>query len=125
MLILSVERMPAFLAAQRLRSAAGLEPAVKLLTEVKKMGNEQNSPTSSQSAELTGYVINSYSISTEPLSGICKQPALWGDGYGKHGNTSIPLIYFQKPKWIDEESFLQIVKSIQLNLPKGFKVVHT
>jgi hypothetical protein len=78
----------------------------------------------SKSAQTSCYAIKSYSISTAPLSGICKQPAVWGDVVGEHGNTSVPLVYFQKPKWIDDESFIGVVKSIQLNLPKGFNVVH-
>ena len=68
--------------------------------------------------------IISYSITTEPLSGICKRPALWAECLGEHGNISCPLIYFQKPKWIDEKSFLEIVKSIRLDLPKGFMAEH-
>ena len=86
--------------------------------------SEPKTVDSSETIQTPCYVINTYSISTKPLTNICKQPALWGDSCGKHGNTSVPLIYFQKPKWISEESFLKIIESIHLNLPRGFKAEH-
>ena len=65
--------------------------------------------------------VTAYSISINPISGICKQPALWAVLTGEHCNASFPLIYFQKPKWLNESSFLKIVKSVRLDLPRGFE----
>jgi len=62
--------------------------------------------------------VKDYEISLEPILGFCKRPALWG----YCGNEIVPLVYFQKPKWITEESFLEIVKNIKLELRKNFKV---
>jgi hypothetical protein len=45
---------------------------------------------------------------------------MWADGLGEHCNESVPIIYFQKPKWISEESFLNIVGRINLDMPAGF-----
>ena len=54
-----------------------------------------------------------YHIS-EPIKGICESHVLWiseGNGYAL-------LIYFQKPKWIeDEELWQRIVASIRITLP--------
>lgn len=60
------------------------------------------------------YKIYSYFIAMDPIKGQCKQPSLWG--YEKEENNILPLIYFQKPKWLDEESFKKIVKSIKLEI---------
>jgi len=63
--------------------------------------------------------IDTCELSLSPITGICKSPALWG----KNRATLIPLIYFQKPKRISKESFLEIIKSIELCLPKEYEVV--
>ena len=35
--------------------------------------------------------------------------------YGRNDkNKLIPLVYFRKPKWIDEQSYLEVVKSIRM-----------
>lgn len=62
--------------------------------------------------------LEKYSKTTHPISGICKRSALWGH----KGSRIFPLIYFQKPKWISEESFTKIIESIELNLDKNTKI---
>lgn len=66
------------------------------------------------------FIMGSYSISTKPISGICKQPALWG--HEKNRASMVPLIYLQKPKWISEETFLRIVESIRLDIPRDIEL---
>ena len=62
-----------------------------------------------------------------PIKGICKQNALWGevksDIVEKHYYHT-PLVYFQKPKWIDDGTFQTIIDSIIVNLPVGFELKH-
>jgi hypothetical protein len=66
--------------------------------------------------------IKNYSI-CGPIRGICKRPAIWGhmtvDGMP---NGMVPLVYFQKPKWLDEETFHEIVKTVTVNLPRGLGI---
>jgi hypothetical protein len=47
--------------------------------------------------------LGSYSISTRPVLGICKQAALWGHDAERNGMT--PLAYLQRPKWISDEGW--------------------
>lgn len=62
--------------------------------------------------------IDSYSISG-PISGICKQHAMWA----QEGSVTSPLIYFQRPAWIKDDSvWLKLVKSIKLEVQHGFEV---
>jgi len=62
--------------------------------------------------------LDSYSIS-QPAEGICKQSAVWGQS----GNSTYPLIYLQRPKWIkSDEKWKEIVDSVKLELPKGFEI---
>lgn len=49
----------------------------------------------------------------KPIKGICKQYGIWlnevdGD------NVCSPLVFFQKPKWIDEKEWIKIMKKIGL-----------
>ena len=62
-----------------------------------------------------------------PIQGICKQSGLWAEvesdlvvGY----SYVTPLVYFQKPKWIDEDVFKEIIKALTISLPKDFKLKH-
>jgi hypothetical protein len=56
---------------------------------------------------------------SRPIQGVCKQYAIWT----REGNTSVPLIYFQRPSWIEsDEAWEAIIDSIELNLPVGFQV---
>ena len=64
--------------------------------------------------------LKTYEINRKPIQGICKQPSMWGTCADNNG--IYPLIYFQKPKWMDEESFKLIVSSITLNLPYGTEI---
>jgi len=89
------------------------------------MNKENKTANGSKFRGTNCYTITAYSISTKSLRGICEQPALWAEGLGDHRNTVTPLIYFQKPKWIDKRSFVKIIKSIRLDLPEGFKIYHT
>lgn len=62
--------------------------------------------------------IKSYSVNG-PVLPIVKQHAIWVDG----GEGLYPLVYFQRPKWLkDDAKWLQIMKSIKLELPAGFEV---
>lgn len=63
--------------------------------------------------------IASYYIG-KPITGFCKRRAIWCDnGKGCH----FPLVYFQKPKWLSEETYQTIVDSIMVNLPVDFEVM--
>jgi len=64
--------------------------------------------------------LKTYEINRKPIQGICKQPSMWGTDADNNG--IYPLIYFQKPKWMDEESFKLIVSSVTLNLPYGTEI---
>lgn len=63
--------------------------------------------------------LESYSISVEDNSPF-KSPTLWGNRADK--NETYPLVYFRKPKWVSEESFKEIVKSITVSLPKDIEI---
>jgi hypothetical protein len=76
-----------------------------------------------ENAEAKKCVLCSYYLNTKGVDGVCKRPALWGeiekiDNDGKSLFHS-PLVYLQKPKWIDDETFIKIISSISLYLPKG------
>jgi len=60
--------------------------------------------------------LENYDIAIKGLKGICKSPSIWGSVKGK--NELVPLIYFQKPKWMDEDDFYEIVRSVKLRIPK-------
>ncbi len=55
-----------------------------------------------------------------PVSGICKQSAVWARGEdGVHS----PLIYLQRPKWIEDDAvWNRIVASVQIRLPRNLEV---
>jgi len=55
---------------------------------------------------------------SKPVKGMVKQWGLWV----KENHQIAPLVYFQKPKWIQESQWEQIVNAIEINLPEGFKV---
>lgn len=63
--------------------------------------------------------LKSYSISIED-NGPVKSPTLWGNHADK--NETYPLVYFRKPKWISEESFKEIVKTITVSLSKDLEI---
>ena len=49
----------------------------------------------------------------KPINGICKQYGIWLNGIdGK--NILAPLVYFQKPKWIDEKQWKEIMTKLNL-----------
>ena len=49
----------------------------------------------------------------KPVKGICKQYGVWLNGLnGK--NVVAPLVYFQKPKWIKEKDWIEIMQDIGL-----------
>lgn len=49
----------------------------------------------------------------QPITGICKQYGIWLNGIGKK-NMTAPLVYFQKPVWIDKKQWLEIMEIIGL-----------
>lgn len=56
--------------------------------------------------------IESYSI-CRPVKGICKQWAIWGNS----GSKTYPLVYLQRPKWIDsDEGWETLMRSIRLDI---------
>lgn len=62
--------------------------------------------------------IDSYSVN-RPLSGICRQYAVWANS----GNTTWPLVYLQRPKWIvDDKVWEKITRAIRIDLPEGFEI---
>jgi len=89
-----------------------------------ELNNEDVSTTPTSGVPLKRLVrhLEKYSISTEPLSGVCKSPAFWGH-YKEDKSGISPLVYFKKPKWISDESFAEIVKHLSLDLPEGHKIV--
>ena len=64
--------------------------------------------------------LKTYEINRKPIQGICKQPSMWGTCADNNG--IYPLIYFQKPKWMAQESFELIVKNIKLDLPQNTEI---
>ena len=66
----------------------------------------------------SGLKIKSYFVSS-PIKGICKQYGIWVSG---NVNSIMPLIYLQKPKYIDENKWDEICKSVKITLPEGFEV---
>jgi hypothetical protein len=58
--------------------------------------------------------IASYSISKNGLQGYRKSPTIWG--YDKDDNTSYPLAYLRKPKWMCDKDWDVILNSISLDL---------
>jgi hypothetical protein len=49
----------------------------------------------------------------KPMKGICKQYSVWLNQVdGK--NVVFPLVFFQKPKWIDAEQWKKIMSDIGL-----------
>ena len=63
--------------------------------------------------------IESYSISIEN-NGHVKSPTLWVQRKDK--NAIYPLIYFRKPKWVDEDDFKKVLENIKLHLPQDFEL---
>ena len=64
--------------------------------------------------------VSSYSISG-PCKGICKQHMIIAKE--ENSNGYYPLIYLQRPKWIeDNECWEKICYSVLINLPNGFEV---
>lgn len=56
-----------------------------------------------------------------PVKGLVKQWAIWAGN--KSGNSHVPLIYLQRPKWIkDDAKWEEIVSSLVLNLNKSMDV---
>jgi len=68
------------------------------------------------------YTIDCCFISTTPVKGICKSPALWGN-CNKNNSMIFPLIYFRKPKWLDDESFSKIVESMEIVFPENINEI--
>lgn len=69
--------------------------------------------------QMTEFKVKSYQIEIKGIDNICKSPSLWMTFETKTGSSFSPVVYFKKPKWISEESFINIVKSIEINLPKN------
>lgn len=59
-------------------------------------------------------------LTMKPLPGICKSCAVWG----RFGDDPawLPLIYFRRPNWLSEDSFVKIVRNLVLQLPVNFEV---
>jgi hypothetical protein len=63
--------------------------------------------------------INKTYITINGLKGISKSPSMWGEVKGK--NEDVPLIFFKKPKWMDTDDFNELIKTIQIYIPKDKK----
>lgn len=50
---------------------------------------------------------------SKPVSGICKQYGIWLNGINEK-NVTAPLVYFQKPEWIDKKQWKEIMQRIGL-----------
>lgn len=58
---------------------------------------------------------------SSPRKGQSKQYAIIA--MAKDSNRAMPIIYLQRPKWIEDDAvWLEIVKSIRLELPRGFEI---
>lgn len=44
----------------------------------------------------------------KPIKGICKQYGIWLNGVGGK-NVSAPLVFFQKPKWLNNSQWKEIM----------------
>ena len=61
--------------------------------------------------------IESYFVAS-PVKGACKSYGIWVT----EGNTSAPLVYLMKPRWVDNEQWSEIVNALKLELPSGYCV---
>jgi hypothetical protein len=61
--------------------------------------------------------LGSYSISSRPISGVCKRAAIWG--HEQDTGTTFPLAYLQRPKWVTDEAWEKILHAINLEFQKG------
>jgi len=64
--------------------------------------------------------LKAYEINIKPISGICKQPSMFG--HNAENNSISPIIYFQKPKWMAQESFELIIENLRLDIPLNTEI---
>lgn len=62
--------------------------------------------------------IESIAKSPDGLRGYRKSPIIWGN---IPPNTSYPLAYMRKPKWMTDADWKVLFNGIQVTLPKDFK----
>jgi hypothetical protein len=63
--------------------------------------------------------LKGYEINLNGIQGVSKSPGIWGHVKGE--NMTIPLMFLKKPKWMVQEDFNMIVKSIQIYIPGNFQ----
>lgn len=64
--------------------------------------------------------ISSYSKTTYPVDGVCRQSAIWASD-GKCG--VYPIAYIRRPKWIKSDAaWEKIIAAIKLELPEGTEI---
>lgn len=54
----------------------------------------------------------------KPIHGMIKRYGIWIQEDAK----IVPLVFFQKPKWIPDEQWADIVNAIEINLPKNYRI---
>lgn len=57
----------------------------------------------------------------KPMQGICKQSGIWCQS--ETGGIN-PVMYFQKPKWISQESFDKIISKMTVCIPLDVELDH-
>lgn len=55
-----------------------------------------------------------YIFKSDPIPGVCKQYGIWVET----GNNSYPLVYFQKPKWIDDKHWDNLIANLAGTIKK-------
>jgi hypothetical protein len=63
--------------------------------------------------------IAKYSIQTKSMKPLCVSPSVWGTV--QKTNEMVPLMFFKKPKWMHQDDFIELVKTVQLYIPANFE----
>jgi hypothetical protein len=62
-----------------------------------------------------GMKLKSYEINKTGFKGICKMPGIWALSLDLP--ALYPLVYFKKPKWMDEATFMKVIEAIRFDWP--------
>jgi len=65
--------------------------------------------------------LKSFTIQTEPLGKFFHGLGIWGND--SSSNTTYPLVYFRKPKWMERDSFNELIKHIGATLPANIELI--
>lgn len=56
----------------------------------------------------------SYSMSIDPIEGVCKSPSVWVSLDGIESSI-FPVAYIRKPKWMAEDDFRDMVARLRID----------